>query len=122
MRILHAIHSANPKGGGPIEGVRQLSAANISQGHSVEVVTLDSPAQPWMEDFPLRLHPMGPSFFQYGYSARFVPWLRQHLRDYDVVIANGIWQYNSFGVWAALRSSPTAYCVFPHGMLDPWFK
>jgi len=122
MRILHAIHSANPKGGGPIEGLKQLSASNISQGHSVEVITLDAPGQPWMKDFPLPLHPMGPSFLRYGYSPRFVPWMRQHHRDYDVVIVNGIWQYNSFGVWSALRGSSTAYCVFTHGMLDPWFK
>jgi hypothetical protein len=28
MKILHAIHSANPKGGGPIEGLKQLSMEN----------------------------------------------------------------------------------------------
>jgi len=122
MRILHAIHSANPEGGGPIEGLKQLSAANIDEGHIVEVVTLDAPGQPWMHTFPLPLYPLGPARLHYGYSSRFVPWLRAHRRDYDVVIVNGIWQFNSFGVWLALHDSPTAYCVFTHGMLDPWFK
>jgi glycosyltransferase involved in cell wall biosynthesis len=122
MRILHAIHSANPRGGGPIEGLKQLSMANIAQGHSVEVVTIDSPGQEWMKDFPLPLFPMGPAIFRYGYSSRLLPWLRENHRKYDVVIVNGIWQYNSFGVWRALHRSQTPYCVFTHGMLDPWFK
>lgn len=65
---------------------------------------------------------MGPSRFGYGYTPRLVPWLKKHHRDYDVVIVNGIWQYSSFGVWRALRNTPTPYCVFTHGMLDPWFK
>ena len=122
MRILHSIHSADPAGGGPIEGLKQLSGANIDQGHTVEVVTLDAPGQVWMENFPIPIHPLGPSWLSYGYSPRLVPWLKKHGRDYDVVIINGIWQYNSFGVWRALRESTTPYCIFTHGMLDPWFK
>ena len=91
MRILHAIHSVNPKGGGPIEGIRQLAARNIAEGHIVEIVTLDAPGEPWIEGFPLRVHAMGPSYFGYGYTPRLVPWLKAHHRDYDVVVVNGIW-------------------------------
>ncbi len=58
----------------------------------------------------------------YHYSPRFVPWLRAHRHEYDVVIVNGLWQYASFGVWRALHGTPTPYFVFTHGMLDPWFK
>jgi glycosyltransferase involved in cell wall biosynthesis len=58
----------------------------------------------------------------YYYSPRLVPWLRAHRHEYDVVIINGLWQYSSFGVWRALRNTPTPYFVFTHGMLDPWFK
>lgn len=122
MRILHAIHSVNPKGGGPIEGIRQLAARNIAEGHVVEIVTLDAPGEPWIEGFPVRVHAVGPSYFGYGYTPRLVPWLKAHHRDYDVVVVNGLWQYSSFGVWRALRNTPTPYCVFTHGMLDPWFK
>jgi glycosyltransferase involved in cell wall biosynthesis len=122
MRILHAIHSANVKGGGPIEGIKQLSANNVAAGHTVELVSLDDPAEPWIKDFPLKIHAMGPSYLSYGYTPRFVPWLEKNHHLYDVVIINGIWQYNSFGVWRALRNSATPYCVFTHGMLDPWFK
>jgi glycosyltransferase involved in cell wall biosynthesis len=122
MRVLHAIHSADPAGGGPVEGLKQLSVANVADGHTVEVVTLDAPGQPWMESFPLPLYPMGPGRLHYGYTPRLVPWLRANHRNYDVVIVNGIWQYSSFGVWRALHESRTPYCVYTHGMLDPWFK
>jgi len=31
LRILHSIRSVNPAGGGPIEGLKQLSAINLAQ-------------------------------------------------------------------------------------------
>ncbi len=120
LKILHAIHSADPRGGGPIEGIKQLAAAH--RGEGIEVVSLDAPGQAWMAAFPLPLHSLGPSYTSYGYSPRFIPWLRKHHAEYDVVIVNGIWQFNSFGVRWALRGTATPYCTFTHGMLDPWFK
>jgi glycosyltransferase involved in cell wall biosynthesis len=38
------------------------------------------------------------------------------------VLVNGLWQYVGLGAWRALAGSNTPYFVFPHGMLDPWFK
>lgn len=122
LRILHSIRSVNPAYGGPIEGIRQISAVNSQHGHSVEIVSLDSPHAPWVKACPLRCHALGPGYLGYGYSPLFVPWLEDHRREYDIVVVNGIWQYNAFGVWRALRRTPTPYCVFTHGMLDPWFK
>ena len=122
FRILHCISSVNPVGGGPIEGVKQLSAVNLQQGHTVEVVSLDDPDSPWVRNCPLKCHAMGPATARYRYSHKLVPWLREHRSDYDVVIVNGIWEYHSFGAWRALQGSPTPYFVYTHGMLDPWFK
>jgi glycosyltransferase involved in cell wall biosynthesis len=122
LRILHSIRSVNPHGGGPIEGVKQFAAVNRAEGHSIEVVTLDQPADPWVRDFPLPCHAMGPAKGSYGYSDRLVPWLRQNRKRFDAVVVDGIWQYNAFGVWRALAGTDTPYFVFTHGMLDPWFK
>ncbi|MES2089822.1 MAG: glycosyltransferase, partial [Pseudomonadota bacterium] len=122
FRILHCISSVNPVGGGPIEGVKQLSAVNLRQGHTVEVVSLDDPKSPWVASCPLKCHAMGPGKTSYGYSPKLVPWLRANRSHYDVVIVNGIWQYHSFAAWRALQGSPTPYFVYTHGMLDPWFK
>src|SRR5204862_3528401 len=73
-------------------------------------------------DFPGTVHTLGPGRGSYGYSPRFVPWIKERRTRYDAVVVHGIWQYNSFGVWRALHKTATPYFVFPHGMLDPWFN
>ena len=123
FRILHCISSVNPATGGPIEGLKQLAAVNTRHGHTVEVVSLDSPDDPWVQNCPVKCHAMGPGYIgNYKYSPRLVPWLKAHAHQYDAVIVNGIWQYHAFGAWQALHDSPTPYFVFTHGMMDPWFK
>jgi glycosyltransferase involved in cell wall biosynthesis len=122
MRILHVIHSANPAGGGPIEAVKQLAAVHLRDGHGVEVVTLDDETAPWNAEAELRIHPLGSSVPGYGFSPKLIPWLRKRARDFDIVVSHGLWLFNGLAVWQALRGSETPYCVFPHGMLDPWFK
>jgi glycosyltransferase involved in cell wall biosynthesis len=122
FRILHSIRSVNPAGGGPIEGLKQIATVNERHGNMVEIVSLDSPHDPWVAQCPVKCHALGPGWLNYGYSPRLVPWLREQRRNYDVVIVNGIWQYSALGVWRALRNTPTPYFVFTHGMLDPWFK
>jgi glycosyltransferase involved in cell wall biosynthesis len=122
LRILHSIRSVNPVGGGPIEGLKQLSAVNRQHGHSVEVVSLDDPDDAWVKTCPVPCHAVGPGWGKYGYSPRLVPWLEANRQRFDVVVVNGIWQYNSLGVWRALVGTGTQYFVYTHGMLDPWFK
>ena len=109
-------------GGGPIEGVSQLAAVNQSRGHHVEVASLDAPDAPWVAACPLRCHALGPGFSSYRWSPRLTQWIRKNRHRFDAVIVNGIWHYNSFGAWKALRNTDTPYFVYTHGMLDPWFK
>ena len=122
MKILRSIHTVNPALGGPIESVMQSSSLLARRGHEVEIVSLDSPADPWVRDRPVPVHALGPGRGSYGYASRFTDWIKERHAAYDAVIVQGIWQYNSFGVWRALRGTATPYFVFPHGMLDPWFK
>jgi glycosyltransferase involved in cell wall biosynthesis len=122
MRILRSIRSVNPEGGGPIEGIKQVSRIHQESGHHVEVVSLDAPNDDWVREFPLKVNALGPVRDKFGYTPELVPWLKSHAKDYDAVIVNGLWQYHSFGVLRAFRNSTTPYFVFPHGMLDPWFK
>jgi glycosyltransferase involved in cell wall biosynthesis len=121
-RLLHVIRSANPRGGGPIEVVTKLGLEHVQGGRHVEVATLDAPDAPWLHHFPLPIHSIGPVSTKYGYTSRLLPWLHAHASTFDMVIVNGLWQYTSLAVWMALRKGPTPYVVFPHGMLDPWFK
>ena len=122
MRIAHVIHSANPAGGGPIEGIKQLSDVTRRLGNEVEVISLDAPDAPWIKDFPLPIHALGPAYLSYGFARRLIPWLHAHAQDYDVFVLNGIWQFNSLATWHVLRKIGKPYFVFTHGMLDPWFR
>lgn len=123
MKMLHAIPSVDARSGGPIEGVKQMGAILVGMGHQVEIASLDAPEDPWVKDFPLPLHPLGPTRFGgFRYSDRWTPWLRANAHRYDAVIVDGLWQYHGFGTWRALRGTRTPYFVFTHGMLGLWFK
>lgn len=122
VRILHVNHSADPVGGGPIEAIKQSARALGKIGHTVELLCLDAPGASWLSDYEFPIHAIGPSSNGYGYAPRLVPWLHSHRRNYDVIVINGLWQFHGFGTWQALRGTNQPYFVFPHGMLDPWFK
>jgi glycosyltransferase involved in cell wall biosynthesis len=123
VKILHTIRGANPASGGPIEAVRQFSRAMAAQGHHIEIASLDHPGDSWVKESEFTLHALGtrpPT--HYGRSPAFTRWLREHHGEFDAVIVNGLWQFASHGTRLALRGAATPYFVFPHGMLDPWFK
>ncbi len=122
MRLLNVVHSANPAAGGVIEAVLQMSRAHQRQEHLVEIVSLDAPEAPWIRESSFPIWALGPGVGSYGYAPQLVSWLRKHRRNYDAVIVNGLWQFSSLGVRQALHGTDTPYVVFPHGMLDPWFK
>lgn len=122
MRNLHVIASVNPAGGGPIEGLKQMAKVLTSQGHTVEVATMDDPTSPWVKEFPLTVHALGPGKSALGYAPNLLAWLRANVDHYDAIVVNGLWMYNGYAVWKATRKSKTPYFVFTHGMLDPWFN
>ena len=122
MRILRSIHTLNPAAGGPIESVTRSSIVLSRLGHEVQIISLDGPDDPWLRQTGLTVHALGPGRGSYGYAPRFLPWIRQHHHEFDAVLVQGLWQYTSFAVWRALHGTATPYFVFPHGMLDPWFK
>jgi glycosyltransferase involved in cell wall biosynthesis len=122
LRLLHALRTINPAEGGPVEGVRQLSRVNLHYGHDVEAVCLDAPDAPWLERLGIKVYALGPSKGVYGYTDKLVPWIRAHASKYDAVIINGVWQYNTLGVWRGLQGLNVPYFVFTHGMLDPYFR
>lgn len=120
MRILHTIQSADPRFGGPIEGIHQLTAASANLTRH-EVVSLDDPSSDFLGKGVAEVHALGPGGIL-GYSPRLVPWLQRNARRYDAVIIHGLWRYSSFGTWRGLRGLGVPFLSFPHGMLDPWFK
>ncbi len=116
-RVLHVVRSLRRETGGLAEAVRNLAAAQRRRGDAASIVSLD-PADASLPDVRV----LGRHSHGYGYSPELVPWLRAHAVEFDVVVVHGLWQYQTFGVWRALRGGPVPYVVFPHGMLDVWFK
>ena len=121
------MHTLDPSVGGVAAAVLALSRGLARRGHKLDVVVLDEPdvvaavADRGPAD-NITVHALGSGLTSYRYSRTLWPWLRQHGGDYDRVIVNGIWQYLSFAAWRRYAGSSVPYYVFPHGMLDPWFK
>lgn len=122
MRILRVIHSANPRGGGPIEGIRRVGEAWLNWGHEVEVASLDDKQvlKEWHSAIPL--HPVGTGSPGFGRAPEFPDWLTENHARYDAVVVSGLWQYHGWATRRVLLPRGRPYWVFPHGMLDPWFR
>jgi glycosyltransferase involved in cell wall biosynthesis len=114
------VQTLDPEIGGVAPAVLALSRGMAKRGHNIDILTLDDAAPDAVQDLPV--HAIGHGLTSYRYSRRLDEWLRQNGARYDRVIVNGIWQYLSFATWRRFAGSQTPYYVFPHGMLDPWFK
>ncbi len=122
MRLLHIIHNLAPAGGGPPEHLLQLSRGYREVGVEPEVLSLDAANADYLARYPFPVHALGPVRTTFGYSAAARDWLQVHARDYDALIIDGLWQYPGLAASTAARAAGVPYLVFPHGMLDPWFR
>jgi glycosyltransferase involved in cell wall biosynthesis len=120
VKVLHVLHSLDPATGGTSEGVRTLVTAQRDAGHHTTVVGLD--AATLVHAMPGPVHLLGPARGGYGYCPALAAWLDRHVAAYDVAVVHGLWQYPGFATRRACRRAGVPYAVFPHGMLDPWFK
>lgn len=130
LKVLHVIGSVDPASGGPIEGILRSSEIwrdrNLGERH---IACLDLADDPCVAQCPLTVFAFGDKprksripWRRYGYSPRLPRWIRENARFYDAVIVNGLWNYAPFAARQALTGGKTPYFVFPHGMLDPWFR
>ena len=120
MHILHVIPSLDPATGGPVEVVRALLTHGPADDVQ-EVATLDDPGARFLAEYSAPVHALGPRRTGYGRTPRLAHWLRTNAIRFDGVILHGLWQYTGYAVWRAMRGR-VPYFVFPHGMMDPWFK
>jgi glycosyltransferase involved in cell wall biosynthesis len=119
MRILHIVGTISPAAGGPTEVIRML-VQHAPPGFTSEVATLDDPASPFLADLPFKVHACG-SAKKSWYVPAFLRWMRSNRDRFDGVIVHGLWEFTGVAALLALRNR-VPYAVFPHGMLDPWFK
>jgi glycosyltransferase involved in cell wall biosynthesis len=121
VRLLRVTHTLRSESGGPSESVRRSTLELLRLGHHVEVVSLDPPGMD-ETDPKFTIHMLGEKASGYGHTAKLEPWLREHRDRFDAVLIHGLWQYQGWGTRRGLAGGNTPYLVFPHGMLDPWFK
>jgi glycosyltransferase involved in cell wall biosynthesis len=122
LRILNVASSIDPAAGGVSESILRLSNAVVNLGHEVETVSVDDPASPWQAGLLASVHLKGPARGPLEYSKDFSEWLMANSGGFDVLISHGLWRFNSYATRHAALSAGRPYFVFPHGMLDPWFK
>lgn len=130
MRILHIIASADPRSGGPIEGILQQD--RVFSGHVIsELATLDAPDANFLKAFPLAVFALGSGMtgrrdrallIRYGFSMAYVRWLQKNAPLYDAVVVHGLWNFATMAASLVLPSKMKGrYYVYTHGMMDPWF-
>ena len=122
MKVLRIISSLNPSEGGPVQGIYNMTAYMDKLGVSTTVISLDSPTSHWLQNNTLNCLGLGPAYGTYRFCRSLPSLIRKLAYNYDAVIVHGIWQYHSYATWRALRNTSIPYFVYPHGMLDPWFK
>jgi glycosyltransferase involved in cell wall biosynthesis len=118
MRILHVIASLDPAVGGPVEFVLTLLRDPLL-GDELELLTLDDPTTP--NPTGLTIHALGPVSSPFAFTPKVIHWLRKNRHRFDAVVIHGLWQSTGISTAMAL-GKVTPYLVFPHGMLDPYFR
>ncbi len=119
MNLLRVIESVDPATGGPAEGIRQITPYLARAGCRTTVLSFDPPAAvlPAIGDEAVRL-----DGFQIGpFRPALAGWLRREIGRFDAVIVHGLWQ-SAFAVSVEAERAGVPFFVFPHGMLDPWFR
>jgi len=122
LRLLNVVSSMNPAAGGISESISRLSKAVESLGHEVETVSVDDPAGDWQKNLEIPVHLKGPPRGFLEYSQDFNDWLGKNSGRFDAILSHGIWRDSSRATRRAARAAGRPYFIFPHGMLDPWFK
>ncbi|MGF1451693.1 MAG: glycosyltransferase [Opitutales bacterium] len=112
----------DPVGGGVATAVDLTTRALLEKGFEVEVACSDAPDAPFLKNASYPVHALGPGKYHWAYSEKWLPWLEANLERFDRVLIEGLWLYPSHIAALACRRAGQPYCVFPHGMLDPWFQ
>jgi len=125
IKILHVLPDMDPKAGGVCQAVRSIVEYTSSEDVVNEVVCLDEPGAPYLEEEKFNVHALRKGKTAWNYHPNLIKWLKEHLGTFDKVVVHGLWQYQSFAVytvWSKLKKNKPSLYVMPHGMLDPYFQ
>jgi glycosyltransferase involved in cell wall biosynthesis len=108
--------------GGPIGFLKLICESQARRGIRVQIMTLNADNQTYYRNAAVPVSGAGPGLGTYGYHRKFKERLVREMTCFDLMIVHGLWQYHGACALAASRELGKPYYVFPHGMLDPWFK
>jgi len=121
VKVLHVIRSCDPRGGGPIEAIRQLAAA-ADPDWSFSVISVDAPSADWAGRLGLPVTAAGPAYTRYAYAPGFARAFREAVGTCDAVVIHGLWLYPDHAAARIAARRGVPYLVYVHGMLDPAFR
>lgn len=130
MKIVHAIETLDPAGGGPQSVAVRLAAAQAGLGHEVHIVSHTAPQAmerlaasligvPSRNDVRLN-HPAPQPGRGRLWGASSRQRIAMLIRDAHFVHLHGVWDPMVWSGAAAARDQSIPYCLCAHGMLDPW--
>lgn len=141
LKILHVIHSLDPRSGGPSHAIREIVRGQVAAGHQVMLLaTTTQSAEPWEREgeyvsrvcnddalagcdvYVGKAWGRRKPWSRYAYSPDCARWLRAACRDIqrrpEVVHIHGVFSHVT-GVAAAMaRRNGIPYVLRPAGCLD----
>lgn len=122
MKILRVTRTMDPSHGGVVEAINQATSVSNDGYNSMDVVCLDDANSEWiLETRNHNIFALGKAYTSYGIHFKFLKWIWNNSQKYDIVVFDGLWQFILISGYL-LRFLKVPYCVFPHGMLDPYFN
>lgn len=116
MKVLHILDSVNPDQGGPLAFALNMAKERARHGHSSVFVSTDPADSSWLQDFPY------PIILATKSRKGVERAVNEACATCDVAVVQGLWNTAVIGGYAALRKNAVPWVLYPHGMLDPYFK
>jgi len=132
MRILHVIPSLAPETGGTAFSVSKFCEAQVRAGLDLTLYTTPWPRLGSPRDgmilksmekagvkvriFPAKETPLN---LPLPHSPLLVEAVRDHGREFDLIVNHSLWNPVATGCMRTLRKMGLDYALMPHGMLDP---
>jgi glycosyltransferase involved in cell wall biosynthesis len=117
ITVLHILDSLDPRYGGPVRGVHDLSFRAREHGVASEFVGFgDKTEQLASDQWTFRVCPPK----NYRHAPELRPWLRSNLRRFSGVVLHGVWVQWGWSASQECVRAGVPYACFLHGMLERW--
>jgi glycosyltransferase involved in cell wall biosynthesis len=132
--VLHVIPSVSLVRGGPSQAILELATASRGGGLELEIIATNDDGPGVLKvplGEPVEFHGARVRFFpswsppvrplrEFAYSASLSRWLRQHVREFDLVHVHALFSYASSIGMRIARQAGVPYIVRPSGLLCRW--